>query len=118
MDKVVVPEQGTFKCVILTDGTNKVFRAGRGEYHKNVVWMVKRQEPELTDYRVAGGGRIAIKPGHHDWDTNKWVYEQHIRVYGYSVDFGEMDIDDVEELVAPYAKQLGLEFINETGNGY
>ena len=41
-----------------------------------------------------------------------------IEVYGYSVDYGKMDKDLVEQLVSEFAKENGVDFINKTGEGY
>lgn len=105
MEKVIVPMVGRYKCVILSDGENHVFRADRGEFHADVTKRVKTKEPQLNEYRVLGGGRVLI-------DHEK------IEVYGYSVDFGHMDKDMVEELVKEYAAKEGLQFVNNTGEGY
>jgi len=114
MKKVLIPESGTFKCVIMTpkrdpvtkrsSSGREVFIAGPGSYHKEVVKVARRNNPELENYIVRGGGRIAIG------DT--------IRVYGYSVDFGEMNKTTVGILLSEYCKENDLEFINETGDGY
>lgn len=105
MEKVIVPMVGRYKCVILSDGENHVFRADRGEFHEEVAKHVRSKEPLLSEYRVRGGGRILI-------DHEK------IEVYGYSVDYGTMDKDLVEELLSEYATKEGLKFVNRTGEGY
>jgi len=101
MDKVKIPESGTYKCVILTDGENKVFRAAEGGFHKDVARNVKSIENDLNGYYVDGGGRISIG-------------EKEIRVYGYSVDFGEMN----KALLTEYATSVGKTLINDSGVGY
>lgn len=106
MEKVIVPMFGRYKCVILSDGKNHVFRADTGEFHEDVARLVKRKEPQLSDYRICGGGRVVV-----DQDDT-------IEVYGYSVDYGRMDKEIVEELISEYAKKEGLKFINNTGEGY
>lgn len=105
MEKVIVPTRGRYKCVLLSDGKNHVFRADNGEFHSEVSGRVKEKEPELKKYHVAGGGRVLIHDGR-------------IEVYGYSVDFGNMDKTIVEELVSEYANKEGLIFINNSGEGY
>ena len=96
---------GRYKCVILSDGKNHVFRADSGEFHEDVANKVRKKELELKEYRVCGGGRICIG-------------QDEIEVYGYSVDYGKMDKELVEELVSEYAKKEGLTFVNNTGEGY
>jgi len=105
MEKVIVPMVGRYKCVILSDGENHVFRADRGEFHSEVAERTKSKEPSLKEYRVHGGGRILV-------DHEK------IEVYGYSVDFGVMDKDLVEDLLTEYATKEGLTFVNRVGEGY
>ena len=105
MEKVKVPMVGRYKCVILSDGENHVFRADSGEFHEEVAKITRTKEPLLSEYRVRGGGRVLI-----EGDT--------IEVYGYSVDYGEMDKELVEELVSEYAKKEGLTFVNNVGQGY
>jgi hypothetical protein len=105
MEKVIIPMGGRYKCVILSDGKNHVFRADTGEFHEDVARLVRTKEPLLNEYRIHGGGRVDI-------------YSDKIEVYGYSVDYGKMDKKLVEELVSEYAKKEGLEFINRTGEGY
>jgi hypothetical protein len=105
MEKVIVPMIGRYKCVILSDGKNHVFRADSGEFHEEVAERVRKKEPELKEYRVHGGGRILLG-------------QDIIEVYGYSVDYGKMDKELVEELVSEYAKKEGLTFVNRTGEGY
>jgi len=105
MEKVKVPMVGRYKCVILSDGENHVFRADSGEFHEEVAKLTRRKEPLLSEYSVRGGGRVLI-----DGNT--------IEVYGYSVDYGQMDKELVEELVSEYAKKEGLTFVNRTGEGY
>lgn len=105
MEKVIIPMDGRYKCVILSDGKNHVFRADTGEFHSDVAKLVRSNEPTLNEYRIEGGGRIDIDP-------------DKIEVYGYSVDYGKMDKKLVEKLVSEYAKNEGLEFINRTGEGY
>jgi len=97
---------GRYKCVILSDGKNHVFRADKGEFHEEVAKLVRTKEPLLSEYRICGGGRVEI-------DGN-----DRIEVYGYSVDYGKMDKELVEELVSEYAKKEGLTFVNNTGEGY
>ncbi len=41
-----------------------------------------------------------------------------VEVYGYSVDFGVMDKDLVEDLLTEYATKEGLTFVNRVGEGY
>jgi hypothetical protein len=112
MKKVVIPKKGTYKCVVLSDGTNKVFRADIGEYHKDVVSKVTIEEPELDRFYTLGGGRIEI--GNTCASTNPNT----IHVYGHSLDFGYMNRDVVEELLSEYCKEIGMEFINASGEGY
>ena len=82
-----------------------VFRSGDGEFHEEVRNYFREEEPELKEWRVRGGGRVC-------WSDNG------IRVYGYSVDFGRMNKEIVEQLVSEFAKENGVEFTNETGEGY
>jgi len=112
MKKVLIPESGTFKCVIMENKNTSVFIAGPGSYHKEVVKTARRNNPELEEYRVRGGGRIAI--GNTTASTNPNT----IHVYGYSVDYGEMNKTTVEILLSEYCKENDLEFINGTGDGY
>lgn len=116
MKKVVIPEEGVYKCVVLTNGTDVVFRAGPGSFHRNVASDAFVNEPELDGYHVAGGGRIEINPT--VWSDNGPKKEEYVRVYGYSVDFGEMDKSVVENLLTPYCEELNITFINESGEGY
>ena len=123
MEKVVIPEEGTYKCVVLSDGTNTVFRAGYGSYHAEVARTSKSKEPELARYRCVGGGRIEVRPEYiRDYDTDEIEYKEggfpQLRVYGHSVGFGYMDKKVVEELLSEYCKENNLEFINESGEGY
>lgn len=105
IDKVLVPKRGTYKCVILSDGKNYVFRADNGGFHFEVTKAVKEKEPLLENYHVCGGGRVSID-------------ESTIRVYGYSVDFGKMDNKLVGTLLSEYSKDNNLSFINDVGEGY
>lgn len=126
MNKVLIPLMvplgSTFKCVIMTpkrdpvtkrsSSGREVFIAGPGSYHKEVVKTARSNNPELENYIVRGGGRITI--GNTTASTNPNT----IRVYGYSVDFGQMNKDTVETLLSEYCKENDLELINETGDGY
>ncbi len=105
INKVLVPKSGTYKCVVLSDGVNYVFRADNGGFHFEVTKAVKTKEPLLENYHVCGGGRVSIN-------------STSIRVYGYSVDFGNMDKGVVETLLSEYAKDNNVSFINDTGKGY
>ena len=105
MEKVKMPKGGTYKCVIMTNGKDIVFRAGHGYFHKDVARSAINEEKDLDGYYVDGGGRISIS-------------ENEIRVYGYSVDFGEMNKDLVGELLSEYAKSNGKNLINQSGQGY
>jgi hypothetical protein len=105
MEKVVIKKNELRKCVILEKDGEFVFRSGRGEFHEDVADNFKEKEPELKDWRIRGGGRV------------RWS-NLGIRVYGYSVDYGKMDKNIVEELVSKFAKENGVKFINDTGVGY
>jgi hypothetical protein len=105
MEKVIIEKDAVRKCVILEKDGEYVFRSGYGEFHEDVANQFRRIEPELKDWRVRGGGRVV-------WSDDG------IRVYGRSIDYGYMDQDIVEELVSEFAKENGVEFINETGIGY
>ena len=118
MKKVIIPESGLYKCVLLTDGKTTVFRAGDGEFHMDVAGRFRKKETGLKDFRIAGGGRINIKSKSYDFDTEKWVTSNECKVYGYSVDYGHMDKNVVEQLISDYCNENGLEFINECGQGY
>ena len=96
---------GRYKCVLLVKDNEAVICADQGEFHSEVMGNVKMKNPHLKDFRCAGGGRIV-----NDGKT--------LRVYGYSVDFGTMDKDKVEELLSDYCINEGLNLINEVGNGY
>ena len=96
---------GRYKCVILSNGENSVFRADRGEFHSEVAEHTRTKEPQLKDYRVCGGGRVLIT-------------DEKVEVYGYSIDYGKMDKNLVEELLSEYSIKEGLVFINNTGEGY
>lgn len=117
-NKVLIPEGGKYKCVIMENKNTSVFIAGPGSYHKEVVKTARRNNPELEEYRVRGGGRIEIRP--FDWDSgldaNKFLPQ--IRVYGYSVDFGQMNKTTVETLLSEYCNENDLELINQSGEGY
>ena len=105
MEKVIIEKEKLRKCVILEKDGEYVFRSGYGEFHEDVANRFRELEPELKDWRVRGGGRVL------------WVGNT-IRVYGYSVDYGRMDKEIVEELLSEYAKENGVEFENNTGEGY
>ena len=105
MEKVIIEKEKLRKCVILEKDGEYVFRSGYGEFHEDVANRFRELEPELKDWRVRGGGRVL------------WVGNT-IRVYGYSVDYGRMDKELVEQLVSEYAKENGVEFENNTGEGY
>ena len=105
MEKVIIPKRGRYKCVILSNDVNSVFRADYGDFHEEVAKITRKKEPQLSEYKVLGGGRVLI-------------VDKTIEVYGYSVDYGQMDKDLVEELVSEYAKINGLTLINNTGEGY
>lgn len=117
MEKVIIPKSGLYKCVLLTNGETTVFRAGDGEFHMDVAKKFRNSEPNLKEFRIVGGGRISIRPRFYDDELHKDP-KNVIRVYGYSVDYGRMDKDLVEELLSEYCKDNGLEFINECGQGY
>jgi hypothetical protein len=105
MEKVIIEKDSVRKCVILENEGEYVFRSGYGEFHEDVADNFREKEPELKDWRIRGGGRV------------RWS-DLGIRVYGYSVDFGRMDKEIVEQLISEFAKENGVEFINETGEGY
>ena len=105
MEKVIIEKDALRKCIILEKDGEFVFRSGYGEFHEEVRDYFRAEEPELKEWRVRGGGRVR-------WSDNK------IRVYGYSVDFGRMDKEIVEQLVSEFAKENGVEFENNTGEGY
>jgi len=105
MEKVIIEKEKLRKCVILEKDGEYVFRSGYGEFHEDVANRFRELEPELKDWRIRGGGRVL------------WVGDT-IRVYGYSVDYGRMDKEIVEELVSEFAKENGVEFTNDTGVGY
>jgi hypothetical protein len=105
MKKVIIEKDSVHKCVILEKDGEFVFRSGPGEFHEDVANDFKEKEPELNDWRIRGGGRV------HWSDLG-------IRVYGRSVDYGYMDQDVVEKLISEFAKENGVEFINDTGIGY
>jgi hypothetical protein len=105
MEKVIIEKEKLRKCVILEKDGEYVFRSGYGEFHEDVANRFGELEPELKDWRVRGGGRVL------------WVGNT-IRVYGYSVDYGRMDKNIVEQLVSEFAKENGVEFENNTGEGY
>lgn len=105
MEKVIIEKDAVRKCIILEKDGEFVFRSGYGEFHEDVRNYFRAEEPELKEWRVRGGGRV------------RWS-DLGIRVYGYSVDFGRMDKEVVEQLVSEFAKENGVEFINETGEGY
>ena len=122
MKKVDIPKKGTFKCVVLSDGENTVFRAGFGSYHADVQRNAKNKEPELARYQCYGGGRIEIRPEYARNADGEIEFKEEglpkLRVYGHSVGFGYMDKAEVEELLSEYCKENNLEFINEAGQGY
>ena len=105
MEKVIIEKDKLRKCVILEKDGEFVFRSGPGEFHEDVRNKFREKEPELKEWRARGGGRVI-------WN------DLGIRVYGYSVDFGRMDKEIVEELVSEFAKENGVEFTNDTGIGY
>lgn len=105
MEKVIIEKDALRKCIILEKDGEFVFRSGYGEFHEEVRDNFRAEEPELKEWRVRGGGRVR-------WSDNG------IRVYGYSVDFGRMDKEIVEQLVSEFAKENGVEFENNTGEGY
>ena len=105
MEKVIIEKDAVRKCIILKKDGEFVFRSGPGEFHEEVRDYFRAEEPELKEWRVRGGGRVR-------WSDNG------IRVYGYSVDFGRMDKEIVEQLVSEFAKENGVEFENNTGEGY
>jgi CRISPR/Cas system-associated protein Csx1 len=106
MKKVIIEKERLRKCVILEKDGEYVFRSGYGEFHEEVAENFRELEPELNDWRIRGGGRVI------------WNDTYGIRVYGYSVDYGHMDQEIVEELVSEFAKENGVEFTNDTGVGY
>jgi hypothetical protein len=106
MEKVIIEKDSVRKCVILEKDGEYVFRSGPGEFHEEVIKNFRKLEPELKEWRVRGGGRVI------------WNDFIGLRVYGYSVDFGHMNKDVVEQLVSEFANENGIEFINETGEGY
>jgi hypothetical protein len=105
MEKVIIEKDSVRKCVILEKDGEYVFRSGPGEFHEDVANRFRGIDPELKEWRIRGGGRV------------RWS-DLGIRVYGYSVDYGRMDKDVVEQLVSEFANENGIEFINETGEGY
>jgi hypothetical protein len=105
MEKVIIEKDTVRKCVILENEGEYVFRSGPGEFHEDVAKKFKEKEPYLKDWRIRGGGRV------------RWS-DLGIRVYGRSIDYGYMDKDIVEKLVSEFAKENGVQFINETGEGY
>ena len=105
MEKVIIENGRVNKCIILEKDGEFVFRSGYGEFHEDVWNDFKQKEPELKDWKIRGGGRVI-------WN------DFGIRVYGYSVDFGRMDKEIVEQLMSEFAKENGVEFENNTGEGY
>ena len=105
MEKVIIENGRVNKCIILEKDGEFVFRSGSGEFHEEVRDYFREKEPELKEWRVRGGGRV------------RWS-DLGIRVYGRSIDFGYMDRDIVEQLVSEFAKENGVEFENNTGEGY
>jgi hypothetical protein len=105
MEKVIIKKDSVHKCVILENEGEFVFRSGYGEFHEEVANNFRKKEPELKDWIIRGGGRVC-------WS------DIGIEVYGYSVDYGKMDKDLVEQLVSEFAKENGVDFINKTGEGY
>jgi len=110
MKTVDIPLRGKFKCIVLENVKTgeKIFRANDGEFHREVrdeVFMLEGLDSD--DWRMRGGGRVVISKPH-----------KLIKVYGHSVDFGYMDIESVQEMMEPFAEEVGMEFINECGIGY
>ena len=105
MKKVIIEKNCVNKCVILEKDGEFVFRSGPGEFHEEVARNFRKLEPELNDWIIRGGGRV------------RWS-ELGIRVYGYSVDYGQMNEDMVGELVSEFAAENKVEFENNTGEGY
>lgn len=105
MKKVIIEKNSVNKCVILEKDGEFVFRSGPGEFHEEVARNFRKLEPELNDWVIRGGGRV------------RWS-EIGIRVYGYSVDYGQMNEDMVGELVSEFAAENKVEFENNTGEGY
>lgn len=106
MEKVIIEKNAVRKCIILEKDGEFVFRSGYGEFHEKVRDYFREKEPELKNWKIRGGGRVS------------WWSDFGIRVYGYSVDFGRMDKEIVEQLVSEFAKENGVEFENNTGEGY
>ena len=107
MEKVIIEKDALRKCIILEKDGEFIFRSGPGEFHEDVRDYFRSDEPELKEWIVRGGGRV-------HWSD----LLGRIRVYGYSVDFGRMDKEVVEQLVSEFAKENGVEFENNTGEGY
>ena len=103
--KVKLPSKGTYKCVLLTSGNDIVFRSGPGNFHSEVMRNAKTHEPELESYRCNGGGRMTIT-------------DDKVVIWGYSVDYGKMDYNTVNNMLSEYCKENGLQFENRSGQGY
>jgi len=110
MKTVDIPLRGKFKCIVLENVKTgeKILRANGGEFHSEVRDEVLMLEDlDSDDWRMRGGGRVVVSKPH-----------KLVKVYGYSVDFGHMDGELVQEMMEPFSEELGYEFINECGIGY
>lgn len=100
---VVMPEEGTFKFVIIQTDEGPKLRGGWEGIHKRVAMAAR--EREGIEGKILGGGRIQA--------NTKEIY-----AYGYSIDFGEPPENIVEDLLRPYAEEKGCELTVEIGRGY
>lgn len=107
--KVKIPTSGTYKCVLLKSdfgrGEDVKFRSCDGNFHSEVFRNSKDEEPDLNSYSCVGGGRMTIS-------------DKKLTVWGYSVDYGEMDKSVVESMLSEYCQENNLEFVNRSGQGY
>lgn len=110
MKTVDIPLSGKYKCIVLENikTGEKILRANGGEFHSDVRdEVIMYEDLDDEDWGVRGGGRVVVSKPH-----------KLVKVYGYSVDFGEMNSDSVQEMMEPFCEELGYEFINECGVGY
>lgn len=100
---IIIRDNGIMKFVILSNDNKRMLIGDPdASFHQNIVNPIRRKNPNLF---CDGGGRLSL-------------IENKLKIWGYSVDFGEPDKSLINDILEPYCKEKNLEFENNIGIGY